>query len=546
MRHLPLVCVATLAALAACADSGHDDPNAQLPADPTISCKQAETAPAPLSRLNSREYRNTVSDLFGVDGSASLPADNVPANFGYDNSVHNASVSQLRADALFASATTIGESMAQQLDTLLPCDTSAVDGACIDTFIDTLGRRIYRRPLDEVEHAALRKIDDDAVARGDALQVRIELIVQAMSFAPQFIYRAEIGETATEAAAPGLVALSDHEVATRLAYLLWASSPDVALLDVAAAGGLSEREDIASEARRMLDDPRARRGAANFMMQWIDVRDLEQLSRDAQKYGNFNPALASSMAEELRRFFERVVFEKNGSIADLLRARETVIDQALATLYGVQHPGGEDWATVALPEGERRGVLTLAGFLTDKAHPIQPAPVQRGKFIRTRLLCQPVPDPPDDVDTSVDPTQDAQTNRELLEQHSSDPSCAGCHQYMDPIGFGLESFDSIGQYRTTDNGQPVDASGELIDAGEVSGPFVGAIELSDRLAESEEVRACMTRQVFRYATGRTEENQDICSLQQIEQSDLEHDGSIRELLVAIASSDGFRFRREEK
>ncbi|MFP6684458.1 MAG: DUF1587 domain-containing protein, partial [Polyangiaceae bacterium] len=239
MRHLPLACVAILAAFAACADNGHDDPNAQSPTDPTVSCKQAETAPAPLTRLNSREYRNTVSDLFGVEGSASLPADNVPANFGYDNSVHNASVSQLRADALFASAATIGEAVAQQLDTMLPCETSSADGACIDAFIHTLGRRIYRRPLDDAEHAALRKIDDAAVVRGDALQVRIELIVQAMSFAPQFIYKAEIGEATAEAAAPGLVALSDHELATRLAYLLWASTPDDVLLDVAAAGGLS-------------------------------------------------------------------------------------------------------------------------------------------------------------------------------------------------------------------------------------------------------------------------------------------------------------------
>jgi hypothetical protein len=201
------------------------------------------------------------------------------------------------------------------------------------------------------------------------------------------------------------------------------------------------------------------------------------------------------------------------------------------------------WQAVSLPEGERAGLLTRAAFLTRNANPIHPSPVKRGVFVFDRLLCAPLPDPPADVNTDPPEPVDGQpqTNRDRYEAHESDPSCFGCHERIDGIGFGFEGYDSIGRFRTTDNGFPVDDTSALVET-DVDGPFDGAVELSERLAESAQVERCLVTQWFRFAYGRLETGQDVEAIDRLHQAFVASGRDIRELIVTIATSEDFRMR----
>lgn len=508
--------------------------------DPAAVCETIQPGVAPLRRLNRTEYRFTVQDLFGVtsDPSADFPAETIVD--GFDNNANSTSISQLRADKMFAAAEAIGAATTEELTQLLPCDVANVTPTCVDELIETVGRRSYRRPLEPEESAILRVVYDADPSY--PLRDRVSMVLQAILMAPQFHFRVEEGNAAASPS-PGVLPLTGYEVASRLSYLLWASAPDDVLLDAAAAGGLDTVEGVEAEARRMLEDDRAHRGVANFVSQWLDLRGLDLADKDPTVFPDFDPELIAAMRTETEAFFESVIWEKKGGIHDLLLSNETLVDARLAAIYGVSHPGDASWQSVTLPDAERRGVLTQASFLTNFAHRATPAPVRRGHFVRSRLLCQDLDAPPNDVDTSVPPPSDAQTNRELLAQHSADPLCKGCHQFMDPIGFGFEKYDAIGQFRTVEGDNlTIDATGELVGTTDSDGPFDGAIELAERLAESDQVQQCMTTQAFRYTYGRRNTADDSCTVDDIQLAHVESGGAILELLVAITRTDSFRFR----
>jgi hypothetical protein len=527
-----------LAALAACeGDIGDPAP----PTDPA-HCTSPRPGAAPLRRLTKSEYRFSLEDLFGPAASAAdgLPDEQFGAD-GFDNYAQNASINQLRADKMFAAAETVAKATSAELALLLPCDPSAVDDACVDAFLRSTGRRSYRHPLDDEEVAILRAVYDAGTTL--PLGERVATVLHAMLMAPQFVFRAEVGDGAAGAAAPGVVALGGYEIATRLAYLLWASTPDDAVLDAAADGELATREGIARAARRMLDDPRARRGVVHFLAQWLDVAATRNdVTRDAEMYPEFDAALLDLMREQTQRFLAKVVLDEGGSVGDLLQSRAAPVEARLAALYAVAEPPGGEWATVTLPEGERSGVLTLAAWLTEKGFSRLPASVRRGKFVRTRLLCQDLGPPDPSADLTPPQLEPGMTNREILAERTKNAPCAGCHALMNDLGFAFESFDAIGRYRTTEvNGEPIDASGTLVGS-DADGSFAGAAELMDRLGKSRQIHDCMAHQVFRYAEGRRPESEDACTMGTLTGAE---NRSIADLLVDIATSDAFRFRRVE-
>ena len=491
---------------------------------------------APMARLTNDQYANTVVDVFeGLEANASLPEENVVDSF--DNNVYNASISQVRADGLFDAALNIGEQVAVNPEGALGCTT--VDDACIDSFIDDYGQKLWRRPLDDSEQASLRTLYDST--SGEALPQRVDLLVAGMLMAPQFLFRPEIG--LPEASFPGIVPLTGYEIATRMAFLIWTSGPDDALLAAAANDELVSSEQIEAQAWRMMDDPRARRGMSHFLLQWADVRELDMASKDVTLYPDFGPEMVDSMKTELELFLDRVVWDLDGSMTDLLTSNDTTVDASLAQVYGVAHPGGDAWVDVTLPAEQRSGLLTLAAFLADKSHPIAPAPVQRGLFVRTAVLCQDIPAPPADVDTSVPEAGISETNRERTAAHSTDPSCSGCHQYMDPLGFAFENYDAVGSWRDTDNGHPVDATGEVVqESGSVA--FDGAIDMMGVLTAESDVLECMATHMFRYGYGRrADPDADAHSMALMLQVNETHSGSLQSLMVGLTQTDGFRFRR---
>ncbi|WP_437900119.1 DUF1592 domain-containing protein [Sorangium sp. So ce124] len=510
-------------------------------------CAEIRPGASPLRRMTRFEYNNTVRDLLGDD---SAPADAFVVEeeaLGFNNQAAALGVTQLLAEQLMKASEAIAARAAKDLGKLLPGCDPVVQGpdVCAAELIERLGKRAFRRPLAPAESERLARLfasgnDEHGFSTG------VELVIQAMLQSPHFLYRVEHGMP--DPAGEGVVALSDHEIASRLSYLLWSSMPDDALFAAADAGELSTAEQIAAQARRMLEDPRARAAVANFHAQWLQLSNIDTLTKDPAVYPGFHAGLPALLRAETEAFLDHVVFEDDaGDVATLLTAPYSLMNAELRAFYGLGAAGGAEapgeLSVVPLDPAQRAGFLTQASVLAVLAKPDQSSPVHRGKFVRERLLCRTLPPPPPDVDIQPPPVRDGIPTRRQFERHAEDPACAGCHRLMDPIGFGFERYDGIGLYREVDQGVPVDASGEIVGSRDIDGPFDGAVELAHRLAESDEVRQCVATQWFRFGYGRAEQAEDECSMRQIQAAFAESGYNIKALLVALTQTDAFRYRR---
>ncbi|MEM6991624.1 MAG: DUF1592 domain-containing protein [Myxococcota bacterium] len=499
--------------------------------EPPQTC-EVDVGVTPLLRLTPQEFRNVVRDLVGVtvDVGALDPAEKVgPFDTNVSTPVSGAGVDQYRA---------IAEEVAWSvdLDAVAPC--AAADAGCSEQFIEEFGRRAFRRPLTDDEIATYATLAATEATAADGMR----LVVQAMLQSPQLLYRLEVDTPAGEAS---VVALSSFELATRLSFFLWDSAPDDTLLDAASDESLLEIDVLRGEAERMLDDARARTVVGDFHLQWLELDHPASVTKDPEYYPAWSESLQASMLTETRRFAESVVLFGDGRLSTLLTSPTSYLDDELFTHYGVDKPAGHTEGTpVELPPGERAGLLTQASFLSTHAHPNQSGPVQRGVVVRTNFLCQPPPPPPDDAMViPPDPDPDA-TTREIFEQHVADPACAGCHVLFDGIGLGFEGYDGVGAFRTTQNGLPVDMSGEL-SAADVGGPFEGVVELADMLSESDMVRRCVASQWVRFALGRAESEADACGIAALQDEFTSSGGDVRALMLDIVTSETFRHRTGE-
>ena len=278
-----------------------------------------------------------------------------------------------------------------------------------------------------------------------------------------------------------------------------------------------------------------------FISKWLDLRGLDELVKDSSLYPAFDPDLIAAMRGETVAFADHVLRRGDGSIETLLTAGYSFLTPPLFALYGVAEPPDHDSSTpTLLPPGRRMGLLTHASVLAAQAHVGVSSPTLRGKLIRENFLCQNLPDPPPDVDTSLPEPAPGSTTRERFALHQA-PACVGCHRLIDDIGFGFEHYDAIGAWRDLDGGAAIDAQGHLRET-DVDGAFNGAIELARRLAGSRQVKECLARQWFRFALGRLETPADGCSLAHVYDR-LEEPDNARAILRAIATSDAFRLRR---
>lgn len=461
------------------------------------------------------------------DPSAGLPAEGRPDGFAFDTHAASGLVSTVHVEEYLEA----GMAAAADADwpAILACDP--VEDGCVEDFLTTFGRRALRRPLDAAETASYRAIFESEVDPWDGA----ELAAQAMLSSPAFLYRFEIGVEAGE----GVAKLDGFETASALSYFLWGTGPDEALLDAAAMGELDTVDGIEGHARRMLDNPRARQTVRAFTRQWLGIEAVPAMDR--APFPAFDSDLGSAMVHESERFVEHVTFDGSGQYADLLTAEFTFVDAALADHYGVPKPDVA-WGEVAVPH--RSGVLGHAAVLTANAYSDQTSPIRRGLFVRERLLCQELPPPPPDAGGVPDVDPNA-TTRERYAQHSSDPSCSGCHQYIDEVGFGFERFDAVGAWRETENGQPIDASGDLNDVNglgsQTSGVFSTLSELGAIVATSDAGPSCFTRQMHRFAMGQTSREGDP-GLEALFSDFQASNHDIRELMVAISTSPGMVFR----
>lgn len=503
-----------------------------------------DPGPSPLRRLSRTQYVNSVRDLFpGV----ALPALTIavdPAVHGFENDGAAQVPSALLVEQYQRAALAVTEAAMAAPASWLPCGAGGGPdpSGCGRAFLREFGGRAFRRPLDAEEEAVFLGFFDVQLAEA-GFSVALPLTLQAMLQSPQFLYFLEFGGAAIEGA-EDVVALTGHELAARLSYFLWDTTPDAALLASAAAGELDTAEGVAAAAERMLADPRARAAAVNFHRQWLDFDAIERIDPDPATFPGYTPALKASLRAELERFVAWVLFEGPGTFAGLLTARDAEVDGALAELYGVAAPPGDTWGRVRLDDEQRAGLLTRAGLLAATAHAVNPSPVKRGVLVLSRLLCAPPAPPPPGVSTDLpEETGEAPTtNRERYAEHTARTECATCHVTIDGVGFGFEHYDALGRFRALDGGAPVDARGELRGT-DVDGPFDGALELSARLADSALARGCVVTQVVRYALGRGPTPADACGMAALTAEFEAVDGDMRALLLAVVTSDAFRLRR---
>jgi hypothetical protein len=513
-------------------DEDDDEPDAPA------GCEGPNVGASVVQRLTRLEYDNTVRDLLGTDLRLASGFVAEEEALGFDNNGAALTVGELLAEQYLVAAEQLAAEAVQEIDALVPCEPDKGDEACARAFAAAFGQRALRRPLDPAQVDALMVAFDHGAAEGGFV-AGIELVIQAMLQSPSFLYRIERGE-----GGEGIVALDDWEVASRLSYLLWNSMPDDALFEAAAAGQLRSRDEIRTQAERMLDDPRAESVVIDFHRQLLDLDALDGQAKDPTAFPEFSPAVAASMRVEAERFATDVVLHGDASWSTLLLASHTFLDATLASYYGITADVGEALVRVELPEGSHRGGFLRMGALhAALGKYATTAPVLRGKFVRTKLLCQTLPPPPDDVEFEPPDVDPDATARERYAEHTQSPACASCHVLMDPIGFGFEHYDGAGAWRAVENGFPVDASGDLVGTQDADGAFDGIEALAERLAGSEEARACLVTQWFRYAYGREVTRRDACTIESLD--DAFADGDVRELVLALVQTDAFRFVKVE-
>jgi hypothetical protein len=468
-------------------------------------------------RLTHSQYNNTIRDLLG---DPSRPASRFPPEDfvdGFKNQARSQSMSPLLVEAYSAAAERIAASAfrAPDLSGLIPCKQ---DVPCRETFVRTFGRRAFRRPLTEAETRRYLA----AFAGQSSFTEGARVVVEAMLQSPKFLFI--------------------DGIASRMSYFLWDTMPDEALLAAAAKGELKTAAGRERAARRMLADSRAGQAQDEFFNQWLRLERVPLASKERRQFPEFSPELASAMVEETRLLLQHLV-STDGNFLEALTADYGFLHSELATLYGVPAPAGQ-FGLVRFPSDARRaGLLGHASFLAATAGPAETSPTARGIFIREQFLCQHVPPPPPNVNTTLaDANADMPlTRRQRLAAHVESPACSSCHKLMDPIGFGLEHFDALGKWREKEvilgKPYPLETGGEI--AGLAGSSFTDARQLGKILAESRVCQECIARQVFRYAHGRQERDADESSISRLAAAFKTSGFKFRELLLAVVMGDEF-------
>ncbi|MCH9682851.1 MAG: DUF1592 domain-containing protein [Deltaproteobacteria bacterium] len=529
-------------------DDGRDpDGEPTPPSQPLCSGNDAHAVPGPrlLRRLTAAEYETSVRHALQLGEEAwtgpTLPPDPA-ASTGYPNDADRLRVGEAQAVAFEDNAVAIATLVSgpAHLGALLPCATEGTD-ACAAEFLDGPGRRLFRRSLSDDERARYLALLDEVVDEGGQFEDWVRWTVQTQLQSPHFLYRSELGDP-TEPG-DGWFELTGPEIATLLAFTLTGAPADDALMDEAEAGGLDTPDAILAAATALaFDDDGAPRPALRqrlqlFHRQWLGLSTLANLQKDPDLYPGFDDAVKASMVAEIEAFVDDVVFEQRGDVADLLTTNRSQFDATLADYYG----HGDDTGPTIKPDGWGVGLLSLGGVLATHATYLATSPTQRGKLVRGRLLCLELPPPPPDVG-DLPPVDAAQTTRQRYEEHVSNPSCAGCHIQVDPIGFGLEGIDAAGRYRSTDNGYPLDLTGLVYDLDGEQVDFEGATQLAEVLADAEKPALCMTAHMATFALGLPPE-QTECIVDGPAESLAAGDTGIVDAYVAFSTTPHFRRRQ---
>ncbi len=496
---------------------------------------------ATLYKLTQVQLQNSLRELFGepLVVPTDLPADD--QLYGFSSiAAASATISTLDAEKYEAAAYAVLDPIfvdQARRDALVGCAPTAMADACVRSFLETFTERAWRRPVTTAEIDALVSLGtgiESDLGTTQGLKFTLAAVLQS----PSFLFRVEIGE-----AVPGTPDLSRYtswEMASRLSYLITDGPPDAELVESARNGDLTDKDLLEVQARRLVDDPRARPAMVRFFRDFMQIRNLDKLDKNPDDFPQFSATLGASMRVEIERMFENVVFEREGDFRTLFTTRETYLNEELARVYGIEGITGSDWVPVTLPDdGKRGGILTSAGFLAMNSQKTRTSPTHRGRFVRVNLLCDDIPPPPPGVDTTLpDPAPGQQTTlRQRLEQHREDPTCATCHEKMDPLGFAFEGYDAIGAFRTEEeSGLPVDTATDL--DGE---PVANGLEMGELIGELPEVGACVARRFYEHAGAHLAAKGENLAVEDLVTTFVESDYDFKTLIVSMVTNEGFRY-----
>jgi hypothetical protein len=500
-----------------------------------------------LRRLNRTEYDNTVRDLLG---STSRPAMTTPfasddVADGFDTLGKNLVMSLLLAEQLDKAADVlVAELLARPENDvwrsrILSCQPTAANAsACFTEILSAFMKRAYRRPVADAEVQTRVALAASIQQSSGDVMTGLTAALKSVLLSPNFLYRPELGDPTSPAAAP----LDDFALASRLSYFLWATMPDQALMDAASASKLAASADeLNAQVDRMLADPKADDFIESFAGQWLSTRDALGFVPDPEKFPDYDDALRVSQPEETLRFFTSLIAEKK-PLTDLVLADYTFVNERLAEQYELAYPTGQTGFTkVSLAGTPRLGILGQQTYLTVTSFPQRTSPVKRAEWVLEHLLCDPPPVFPGNIPPFKDEIPPGLTLRQAFELHRQDPACASCHKIMDPIGFALENFDAMGKYRTTENGGAViDTSGQMSDGTLLT----GSKDLATAVATDADFAICVAKQMLTYAVGRSfSETEARAYAGGIGVKNKE--GDWNGFIKAVVASEAFRTRRGE-
>ena len=490
--------------------------------------------------MTAEQYDNTLANIFGpelkLDARFAPPTrtDGLVENGAAVAGVSEGQLEQYQRTATLVAAQVTDATHRTFLIPCKPADEKAADEACATKFLTSMGRLLYRHPLAPDQAAELVKQAGDAATRLKDFYAGLSSVLEGMLMSPETLL---ISETAQpDPAHPGHERLDPYSLATRLSLFFWNAGPDSTLLDAAASGELQTRKGLAQVVDMMLASPRLDTGVRAFFDDMFGFDDFQTLAKDPGIYPSFTGATAADAREQTLRTVVDHLITENADYRDLFTTRKTFISTALAPIYGV--PAGDGWIPYEFPaDSPRTGLLTEVSFLALHSHPARSSPTRRGKALREVLLCEPVPHPPPNVDFSAveNPTSPIKTQRERVAIHLKNPVCAGCHRITDPIGLSLENFDGAGQFRTTERGETIDASGSLDGKN-----FVNAVGLGQALHDDPALTSCVVRRTYSYGTGGDETAAEAKpELDFLNQQFAARGYRYKDLLRTIALSDAF-------
>lgn len=463
-----------------------------------------------MRRMTEAQYRNTIADIFGPDVIVAgrvepivRPAHELIASGATEASISPAGLEQFDAMGRNIAAQVFGEQRRAQFVPCVPKDEKLADAACAAKTLAPLGRYLFRRPLSGAEQGFYVKLAGDGAGPTGSFYKGLELSLAAMLVSPKFLYIVETAEP--DPGRPGGLRLDNYSRATRLSYLLWNTTPNDRLLKAAEAGKLTDPAQLSAIADAMVKSPRFEQGVRAFFADMLLFEKFDELSKDPLIYPYFNQDVAQALPEQMLRTITGHLLTRGGDYRELFTTSHTYMTRALGGVYQVPVKRATGWEPYDFaPDDDRAGLLGQAGFLALYSHSGRSSPTLRGRAIRELLMCEPVPNPPGNVNfTAVQDTANKAkpTARIRLMAHATDPSCSGCHKITDPIGLSLERFDGIGMFRKTENEAPIDPSGMMDGTN-----FMGAQGLGRTMAESPSTTQCVATRALSYATGKSSDD----------------------------------------